>query len=104
MDMCTDKVLREQAVLHRDQAEQTYGDIKEEWRYRVTNMAQSILDDRARDKLELLPCPKDMKKLSVFLLEEFKRLDESSAKAELRERKAKGKRGKSGQCKKKTQK
>ena len=75
MDMCTDKVVREQAVLHRDQAEQTYSDIKEEWRYRVTNMAQSILDDRARDKLELLPCPKDMKKLSVFLLEEFKRLD-----------------------------
>ena len=75
MDMCTDQVVREQAVLHRDQAEQTYGDIKEEWRYRVTNMAQSILDDRARDKLELLPCPKDMKKLSVFLLEEFKRLD-----------------------------
>ena len=75
MDMCADKVLREQAVLHRDQAEQTYADIKEEWRYRVTNMAQSILDDRARDKLELLPCPKDMKKLSVFLLAEFKRLD-----------------------------
>ena len=62
-------------MLHCDQAEKTYGDIKEEWRYRVTNMAQSILDDRARDKLELLPCPKDMKKLSVFLLEEFKRLD-----------------------------
>ena len=75
MDMSTDKVMREQAVHHRDQAEQVYADIKEEWRYRVTNMAQSILDDRARDKLELLPCPKDMKKLTVFLLEELKRLD-----------------------------
>ena len=74
-DATEDKLLKQQYMDHNSAAEQLGRMVHDEWRFRVTSMAEAQLQEKQLGKLERLPLPEDLRILNTYTSNQCKTLD-----------------------------
>ena len=74
-DETEDDVAKKKYMEMHGHAVQLGTDVKEEWRFKVTSLCETMLTERQLDKIERLPVPDDLLALNVYLTQKCSNLD-----------------------------